>query len=131
MKAVRVVSCLLILFMLTVTSFAAHEEDRPRDPKAIYIYHTYLSDNLIDKKNEKIEVYTLVKGGVGPIEIRVDLMWHYDVAYSWEWQSDPTIIVSAKEQDLPNGLYYFRVSARDGKTEWTEDSRRLTIRIPH
>ena len=126
----RLTALILIFLSLLPTAFAAHPKDRPRDPKAIYIYHTYLSDNLINKQGEAVNAYTLVKGGDGPIEIRADLMRHNEVMRSWDWQSDPNITVSADLPDLPNGLYYLRVSARDGKTEWTENSIRLTINRP-
>ena len=122
-------AAMLMLALLSSAS-AAHPKDRPRDPKAVYIYHTYLSDNLLDKRGEQINAYTLVKGGDGPIEIRADLMRHNEVMRSWDWQKDPNITVSADQPHLPNGLYYLRVSARDGKTGWTENSIRLTIRRP-
>ncbi|MDD2428975.1 MAG: hypothetical protein PHQ85_05270 [Eubacteriales bacterium] len=121
---------LLVFLSLMPTAFAAHPKDRPRDPKAVYIYHTYVSDNRIDKKGETINAYTLVKGGDGPIEIRADLMRHDKVMRSWDWQSDPNITVSAELPDLTNGTYYMRVSARDGKTEWTENSVRIYINRP-
>ncbi len=126
----RLTALILILLSLLPTAFAAHPKDRPRDPKAIYIYHTYVSDNRIDKKGETINAYTLVKGGDGPIEIRADLMRHQVVMRSWDWQSDPNITVSAELPDLTNGTYYLRVSARDGKTEWTENSVRIYINRP-
>ena len=126
----RLTALILIFLFLVPSAFAAHPKDRPRDPKTIYIYHTYLSDNLIDRQGEEINAYTLVKGGDGPIEIKADLMRHEEVMRTYDWQSDPNITVSADLPDLPNGLYYLRVSARDGKTEWTENSVRLTINRP-
>lgn len=129
-RIVPLIAASFLLGLQALPAFAAHPKDRPRDPKATWIYHTYLSDRLIDKRGEEIIAYTLVKGGDGPFEIRADLMRHEKVMRSWDWQSDPNIVITSDLPDLPNGLYYLRVSARDGKTGWTEDSAQITINRP-
>ena len=126
-KSIVFASLMMLLIVTTVAAFAAHPKDRPRDPKAIYIYHTYISTNKVEDRDEEISAYTLVKGGDGPIEIRADLLCYGKVVDSFDWQSDPTIVFTPKFPTHPNGTYVLRVSARDGKTEWTEDSHRFLL----
>lgn len=122
----------LILFValftvLTSAALAAKPKDRPRDPKTVWIYHTYLDVNEISERGTQVSAYTKVMGGDGPIRIRADLLCYGKVVDSFDWQTDPTIVFTPELPTHPNGIYVFRVTATDGKTEWTEDSLRLYI----
>lgn len=125
-------SKVLILFvalftLLTSAAFAAKPKDRPRDPKTVWIYHTYLDVKEVTERGTQVSAYTKVMGGDGPIKIKADLLCYGKVVDSFDWQEDPTIVFTPELPTHPNGIYVFRVTATDGKTEWTEDSLRLYV----
>lgn len=117
----------LLLSLLTGAAFAARPKDRPRDPKTVYIYHTYLDVTEVNERGTQVSAYTRVNGGDGPIRIKADLLCYGKVVDTFDWQYDPTIVFTPELPTHPNGIYVFRVTASDGKTEWTEDSLRLYI----